>query len=144
MKLYIACPSYDGHATVGLKKSLKETLKILPSDIKIVDFDILSGCCYLPIARNKLVRRFMDSEADEFLFLDSDISWPFPNEFIKFLRTDSEVVAGLYRYKTWDHSYPCNLICNDDGIPLTKDGLIKAYGVPTGCLKIQRKAFERM
>lgn len=144
MKLYIACPSYDGMASEGLQKSLEQSLAALPPEIEVVDFDILTGCCYLPIARNKLVRRFMDSQADTFMFIDADIGWAFPGQFVDFLQTDVEVLAGLYRYKQWDHDYPCHIFTDKDGIPIRENGLIKAAGVPTGFLKIQRKAFERM
>lgn len=145
MRLFIAIPGYTGATVPEFDKSLRETIKILPLEIEFGGIDALVGCCYLPVARNKLCRKFIESDCDTMLFLDADISWN-PKQLVEMLKVDEDIVAGLYRYKVDREEYPVLLSCDEDNgkRPIVENGLIMAYGVPTGCLKIKRSVFERL
>jgi hypothetical protein len=142
MKLWIAIPSYDGEAISPFRKSLTDTVNLFKDNgVEIVNIDTVSGCCYLPVVRNRLVRRFMDSRADTLLFLDADLSWR-PKELLEFVQHDKCVLAGIYRMKTGNEMYPCLIEHDNNFNPVVRDGLIKAHSVPTGCLKIKKEVFD--
>lgn len=144
MKLWLAVPGYDGKAVSEFKRSLDKSAELMKENgIDLVNLDVLLGCCYLPIARNKLAKRFMDSDAEVFMFLDSDLSWN-PYHMIEFLQQDYDIVAGIYRHKLFAESYPVHIFVDEHARPIINPlGLIKAEGVPTGFLKIKRNVFEK-
>lgn len=103
------------------------------------------GCPYISHARATMTRKALDAGADVILYLDDDVSWQ-PDALARLIETDSDVVAGLYRYKKDDEEYMGALQQNPlDHRPIVRsDGAIKGFRVPGGFLKVTRHAIRRI
>lgn len=145
MKLLIATPFYEVKAFSPYVSSLMKTVAFLQKLGIEYDYWELSGDSYIDRARNTIANTFMRNEQyTHLLFIDSDMSWDLEG-FGRLLMADEDVVGAGYPCKNnWDH-FSCILNCNDDGTPKVNDkGLISAWGVPTGFMKIRREVFVRL
>jgi hypothetical protein len=59
------------------------------------------NCPYISAARANMLRAALDAKADVIVFLDYDVSWQ-PEDLLKLIETEGDVVAGTYRCKTED------------------------------------------
>jgi len=143
MSVYIATPTYDGKVPEAFKASLEGSLRILRDAGIPANWEIYSGCCYLPIARNKLVQSFRASGMDDLLFIDADLSWQ-PDAILKVLHPNKGIVAGIYPYKEYNEGYPAIVKTDSSGATLgdSDTGLVAALMVPTGFMRIKRRVFD--
>jgi len=95
------------------------------------------GCSLVGVARNKLAKRFLDSNADCLVMVDADMSWT-GGELARLAKRSEDVVGGTYRAKTDDVKFHIR------GIPEPKGDLLKVEGLPGGFMKISRHALETM
>lgn len=144
MKLLIATPFYETKAFSPYVSSLMRTVALLHELGIEYDYWELSGDSYIDRARNTIANEFMKSDFTHLLFIDSDMSWDLEG-FGRMLQADVDVVGAGYPCKNnWDH-FSCVLNCHADGRPIVNsDGLLSAWGVPTGFMKIRRTVFERL
>lgn len=105
-------------------------------------FDI--GCPYISSARSRMLGKALKTDAHAFVFLDHDLSWK-PQDMVRLLKTEGDVVAGTYRFKTDEERYMGLIFTDENGFPetLRKDGCIMADRVPAGFLKVTRRAVEQ-
>jgi glycosyltransferase involved in cell wall biosynthesis len=97
---------------------------------------------YISAARSYMLRKALDAGADVIVFIDHDLSWK-PEDMIKLIETEGDVVAGIYRFKNEEVKY-MGVIDDIDGIPqVRKDGCIKATRVPAGFLKVTKGAVNK-
>lgn len=145
MKVFIATPAYDGKVEATCTASLIEGMRFLTDKGIPCTWRYLAGCCYLPIARNKLVRQFLASDCTDFVFVDADVGFEVGGLY-KILQHDREIVGGAYPFKTDREDYPVQIFTDAAGFPLVdpETGLIQAKGLPTGFMRIKREVFERM
>lgn len=102
------------------------------------------GNAYISAARNTMLRKALDADADVIVFLDHDLSWT-PGELLKLISTPGPIVAGTYRFKLpgLDEPYMGKLATQPDLTPIQReDGCIKADAVPAGFLKVTRQAIN--
>lgn len=99
------------------------------------------GCPYISAARATMLRKALDAKADEIMFIDTDVSWR-PEDMIKILSTEGEVVAGTYRFKNDTEEYMGSIKSDLNNRPVVRksDGAIAAISVPAGFLKVSRSA----
>lgn len=102
------------------------------------------GCPYISHARATMLRRALDWGADAVVFIDHDMSWR-PQDLVKLIETEGDVVAGTYRFKKPEVEYMATVMCNADGTPQVRasDGAIRADKVPAGFLKVTREGVRR-
>ena len=143
MKIMIAIPAYRGIVCPQFIDSLEDT-GVLFKD-KGLDFfvSVLTGCCYIQIARNKLVKEFLDSDADKILFLDDDISWDAEDAY-KLVTSNNDISCGVYRLKTEKEEYPAVLVADKNGVANIVNECIEAVRVPTGFLCITKSVFKTL
>ena len=100
------------------------------------------GCPYVSNARATMLSKALDVKADIIVFIDHDVSWQ-PQDLLKLIETESDVVAGTYRFKHDEVEYMGALIPDSDGKPIVrKDGLL-AHSAPAGFLKITKNVVNR-
>lgn len=98
-------------------------------------------------AVNGFLTRFLHSDFDQLLWIDTDEGWR-AHDVIRILSHKEEVVAGTYPMKNaWDE-YTCELQ-KEDGVPIGKmlpDGtaLLKADRVAGGFMKTRKSALEKL
>lgn len=97
------------------------------------------GCPYISAARSTMLRKALDAKADIVVFIDHDLSWR-PEDLLKLIETEGDVVAGTYRFKRDPEEYMGQLLAGDDGTPIVRaDGCLEAFCIPAGFLKITKE-----
>lgn len=95
---------------------------------------------YISGARSDMLWKALQAAADVVVFIDYDIGWR-PEDMLKLLEAEGDVVAGTYRNKFDTVEYMGALNRESDGeLVMREDGCIAASLVPGGFLKISRQA----
>lgn len=138
-RLFIAMATYSGKAMPETQRSLAAALDTLGSKYDF-DFVAIAGMCYLDHCRNMLVREFMNSRADDMVFVDDDVG--FPRDALARLRDFTpEIVAAIYPKKVEPLSWPVDLAYPPE---LHPEGLASCLVIPTGLMRIRREVFETL
>lgn len=142
--LVIATPFYNVQAYAPYTASLVSSIQLCHEiGIKVVYWQIC-GDSYVWHVRNQFAHEFLhNTDAKYLLFIDSDHAWDLPG-FANILKSQVDVVGAAYPCKNNWEFWSVTHAVDDDGIPLgdARTGLIHAYKVPTGMMKISRRAFE--
>jgi hypothetical protein len=96
-------------------------------------------------ARNVCVAKFLQSDATDLFFLDSDVACG-PGVFSRMLTHRVDMVAGIYRVKSEPERYAVRWAVQS-GETIYSDaatGLVEANDVPFGFVRITRDAVEKM
>lgn len=142
--VFIAIPSYGGIKCAPFFKSLESTLQECEDMGWKVTLSVLQKCCYVQVARNKLVNEFMKHDCGSLFFLDDDISW-LGKDFMRLLEMEDEIVAGIYPTRGMDDAYPVVINTDEERYPITRDdGCIQGFRVPAGFLRIKKSAIEKL
>jgi len=148
-KVFIATPTYTGRVTMLYTTSILNTFKMAPN--RGVDIELIHTRCDALVqkSRNYFVSVALKNNVDDLIFIDDDIQWE-PEWVFKLLNYPVDVVSGIYR-KKYDHSedYPFLPLLNADGQwyppPVdTQTGLVQVSCVPTGFLRLSRKAMKAL
>jgi hypothetical protein len=101
------------------------------------------GCPYISAARATMLRKALDAKATHIVFIDHDVSWR-PEDMVKLLEAEGEVVAGTYRFKKDEEEYMGTLVSDPLGRPKVRasDGALYASAIPAGFLKVARTAVD--
>lgn len=145
-KVFIATPVYSGEVCYQYVDSLVATMAECAAKGIRVQYQFMPGCCYVELARNVLIHKFLESDATDLLFVDADMGWD-AAKVPALINLPQDIVCGAYPYKQDTEDYPVLIETNEDGIPKgisTPAPLIKAGGAPTGFMRIKRKALELM
>lgn len=137
-------------ATPTVKRPFAPYLAALEASVPVLDsagiehqivFEV--GCPYISGARATMTRKALDAKADVIIYLDHDVSWE-PQDLMKLINTEGDVVAGTYRIKHEPEDYMAVLFVDDKARPIVrKDGCVKAKLVPAGFLKITKEGINR-
>lgn len=101
------------------------------------------GNPYISAARSYMLRKALDAGADVIVFIDHDLSWK-PEDMLKLLETEGDVVAGIYRFKDGEDEHYMGVLDDNEGMPVVReDGCIKATRVPAGFLKVTKGAVNK-
>lgn len=142
MKVVFAIPTIKAPYAPFLK-ALEESIPA----VKAAGWDEGSvyeiGNPYISAARSIMTRKALDAKADVIVYLDHDISWR-PEDLVKLLQTEGDVVAGTYRFKKPEEEYMGALISDSQMRPVVRsDGCIKSDRVPAGFLKVTAEAINK-
>lgn len=138
--VFLATPAYGG-LTASYTHALFNTSKAFFEAGINCELAIFAENCHVDDSRNVLVRDFLESDCDIFVFLDADLRWE-PKDLLKLIRHDRDVVAGIYPLKQSPENYPVRFL--DGEIWADSDGLVEVESVPTGFLKIKRHVLETL
>jgi hypothetical protein len=139
-KIYIAVPCYSQKIQLECAFSiikLHETLRCMNVSVQMSG---LTGESLLFIARNVLVREFMNSDCTHMLFIDDDIEFD-ALDIIKMLDANKGVIGGAYSTKNTSDpmlvSSSISHVEQYDQMPIVNH-------VGTGLLLIQRHVFQHI
>jgi hypothetical protein len=93
------------------------------------------------MARNFLVRRFLDTDCTDLLFIDADIAWE-PGALTRIITHPVDFVLGLYRLKEPREAY--TYFATGELVRDPKHGLIPIKAGPAGFMRIRRSVIEKM
>ncbi len=145
MKIAIATPFYDFHGWSPYIRSMIASAFFIGRYTQVeLDFWCLDGDAYVWRARNNIAKRFLESDYEWLMFIDSDEEFGAEDMLKLWAHTVPIVGAGYPCKNNWDF-YGCIIHTHPDGRPIVRpDGLIKARIVPTGFMKIHRSVFEAL
>lgn len=164
-KILIGTPMYGGMCsgtyTVSLTKSIKPLLSLGIN----FGLSIISNESLITRARNEIVRRFLETDADYLIFIDADLGWG-EMTIPTLLASERDVVCGVYPTKSinWNRiedaavnkgikgaeleKYSSRFVVNylPDVTEASTDefGLIEVKHAGTGMMCIKREVFEKM
>lgn len=140
MRLFIATPSYAKDLSVDYVRSVVECAMLLTAHGVPMEHHVLCGSPFLGKARNDLVERFLKSECDNLLFLDSDVGFDVRN-LIRVLNHKQEIVGGLVpkRDSKTESAFHQNALTGR-----LENGLFQSLELPTAFMRIKRSAFEKI
>lgn len=140
-RVLVATPTYAGHLSAAYQASMLASVWAAVDANIAVDHVTLSYDCHVDDARNALLREFMAGEWSDLVFIDADIGWE-PASFIRLVKHDADVVAGVYP-KKGDDNWPV-FEWPGRGLAVRPDGLVDVPGVPTGFMRIRRHVVEKL
>jgi hypothetical protein len=139
-KVFIATPSHSGKVTILFAQSLAITFR--KAVVKNIQVEFINTRCDALVqkSRNYFVAQALKQGATDLIFIDDDIHWD-PEWIFKLIEYPVDVVSGMYRKKFDSHEeYPFL-----PWEPLEmNDSLVRAAGVPTGFLRLTRKAMQTL
>lgn len=140
-RLHFCIPCYNGALTesffISMLKFMNATTQIGMS----YTVDTMVNESLIPRGRNSLCAKFLAFEprSTHLLFIDADIGFE-PQEIVKLVLADKDVVGGLYPKKALPIQYVVNKVENGD-----KDGnVVEVANLGTGFMLIRREVIESM
>jgi hypothetical protein len=143
LKIFVAVPTHDKKLCMNCHSSLMNALQVLLACGIPFSFSYEVGLPYISMARNNLVRKFMESDCTDMVFIDSDVGFA-PGAFHDLVISKEELIGGAYPKKCDTEEYAVSLSKNEQGEAIVQNGVIKAEGLATGFMKIKRSAIEKM
>lgn len=144
-KVFIAIPVGGGNLTYDCHESIiRNTHHLRDNGIKVTPY--YHPChIYIDMARNLCVDKFLSSDCNDLIFIDSDVGFD-DDAIFKLLQHDKDIVAGAYPYRKDDQSgFPVIIDFNNkNNCKEEETGLVYAMVVPTGFMRIQRRVFEKI
>lgn len=143
----VATPSYDGRFDVRYLDSLIKTVSLCEkNNIKILPFFL----CYdslIQRARNDYFKTAFKSQADMLFFIDSDIGWK-PEDFLKLVKSDKDMIGGTYRKKTEEEElYAFKVLGHNSlnwNLNYDENGLLEVMGLGCGFLKLSKRCYNKL
>ncbi len=144
MHLFVAVTMYEDKVFGKCSESvLNNCINLMGKGHKVTVF--YNSELYIDRSRNACVKKFLESEATDLLFVDADLAFD-NNAMEKIIEYDRPIVAGAYCLKQIFEHYPVlidfdreNRNCKEE-----ETGLVWVKSAPTGFMRIQRTVFEQM
>ena len=137
--VFVATPSFQGGPSGPYIYSLLKTIDEARKQDIAIHWCLLTGNCHVDDSRNYLVREFLETDCDDFFFIDADVGWQ-PEDFIKLVKSRHDVCAGIYPKKNDVTDYP--VVFPEGDIQADENGWVLADKVPTGFLCFSRPAIQ--
>lgn len=139
--ILIATPSLDGQVSAHYTGALMQTLGLLKDrGVRVgVQFEI--GNSLIADARNKLVAKFLATDASDLVFIDSDLSWTAP-DLARLLGYPHPFVAGVYQRKS--RTKIDFTVKFGPTIAMDEHRLMEVERVGTGFMRLRRDCLEKM
>jgi len=139
-KIYIATPAYDGKVYVDYCTSLIAMLQVMDRAGIAYELGIENGDCYVAKARNKLARKFLETDCTHLLFIDADVGFNVDN-IPNILVQNYDICVGAYPMKNKDKIFPIRLMADDSGLIFDGD-YQRCEMAATGFMVITRQVLE--
>lgn len=143
MKVFVAVPCYDKKVYAPTAQSLMNAMQAMQLMDVPFEFKFEVGCPYVTMARNNLVRAFMESECTDLVFIDADLGFS-ATAFRDLINSPEEVIGGAYPKKQDELEFAVRLKTDSDHHPINHNGVLLADALATGFMKIKKSVFERM
>lgn len=146
MRVVIGLPMYAGAGGYTLRSLLSLQAAFLARGDEVF-FDIESGGSIITKVRNRLVKRFMDSNNDVLVFIDADMVFD-AADILKLIDGGKDVAALSYTIRKPGGRFNTERELNEQGVTpvysINGDLWCKAERTGTGIMAITRHAFGRM
>lgn len=136
---FLATPVVENITPAYTVSLFKSCLALQEAGIP-VQYEVFAGNCHVDDSRNRLVRDFLESDCQEFVFIDADLRWD-ASDLIRLIDAPQDVVGGTYPFKQAEEGYPVRTL---PGPIIEKNGVVEVEAIPTGFMKIKRHVLEEM
>jgi hypothetical protein len=140
--VYIGMPTYDGKMHWTTASGLVQVARFCGEKKLSICVDVIPGDAFIGKARNTVVKRFLDKDFSDLIFIDADVGFNLAG-FSALMSAPGDIVMGLYRVKDDRLRFP-GLIWE----PITRHPesrrLVKMQNGPAGFMKVKRHVFEKM
>jgi len=141
MKLHIATPAYEGKVHAGYAQCLLVAGQICYRNGIEVSSTIPKNGMFIHIARNILVRQFLEeTDCTHLMFIDSDLKFP-PESVYGLANAGLPVAAGIYRQREEKMRYVFRL---PDNKIIMNNGWLRVDRLPGGFMCIRRDVLQEM
>lgn len=141
--IMIAIPAYTGVVHMGTMRSLiNDTIELVKRGDRFTLVDDI-GNALIADSRGVIATRFWESDCDELIFIDSDVSWQ-AGALLKLVDAPVDLVAGVYPARRDPISYPLHYLDKKELWADPETMLLEVKSVATGFMKISRNCIERM
>ena len=162
--VFIATPMYGGQCAGWYTQSILEMVNIFGQNGVQAQFSFMFNESLITRARNALAHQFLKTNATHLMFIDSDIKFN-PNDIIKMLNADKEIICGIYPKKeiNWHTvkqamdkqvpqdqlkhhtgSFVVNLVNYAGEVTVPVNEPVEIFNGGTGFMLIKREAFETL
>jgi hypothetical protein len=133
--IVIATPCLDGNVAAHYAGALVRTTALLRERGIRCEIEFEIGNSLVADARNKLVAKFLASEATDLVFIDADLSWQ-ADDLARLVAHPHPVVAGVYQRKS--RAKIDFAVKFGPAITMDAGGLMEVERVGTGFLRLRR------
>jgi len=139
----IAIPAYTGVVHMGTMRSLiNDTIELVKRGDRFTLVDDI-GNALIADSRGVIATRFWESDCDELIFIDSDVTWE-SGALLKLVDAPVDLVAGIYPGRRDPINYQLHYLDKKELWADPATMLLEVKSVPTGFMKISRNCIERM
>ena len=163
-KIFIGTPCYGGMISADYFKSCMQLTALAATHKIELQFGTIGNESLITRARNTLVQLFMDGDYTHLMFVDADIAFN-PQQIIRMINLDEDVVTGVYPRKTIDWTKVKKRVKDNPDISedqlhaaalqynlnvknpkhiKSKNGFIEVLDGATGFMLIKRNVFKRL
>jgi len=143
--LFVGLPTYDYKLHIGTVSGLLKLSQEVMALGVALRLGTVCGCSVISRARNVAVHDFLDTDATDLLFVDSDISFDGQDALrLMAAATDKDIVAGVYEARMPGKVYNVTLDLKDGAVLMDDNGLVRVQRVGTGFMLIRRHVLRRM
>lgn len=157
MKVLIGTPCYGAKCFTHYVLALLKTIELLKENNIQAEVEFLSYESLIPRGRNTIIAKFMGKEDfTHVFFIDADIVWN-PNDVLKLLKRDKDIIGGIYPQKRYHWERVKNINKEEDVSKLlnynlnfksknnkVEDGILEIRHLPTGFMMIKRNVIEQL
>ncbi len=143
--LFVGIPTYNGQIHYTTAQGLMQTAHMCAKLGIGIAVEIIPHDAFVGRARSTICKRFLDSGANDLLFVDADVGFTSP-DVIAVCKPDADIVMGLYRMKlaqTDKVKYPAMMTDPIERHPKHPDLIKLQYG-PAGFMRVRRHVIEAM
>ena len=139
-QVFFATPSYDPNVCVDYCNSMLKAAVLLTSAQVRMEHYVHAGDIFIDKARNSIVDAFLDSDATDLIFVDSDVGFD-AKVIPRILMYQEGVVGGLVpkRDKYQENVYHMNALTG-----VIQNGLFQSLEIPTAFVRIKREIFSKL
>jgi len=143
--LMIAIPAYDGKLNIKSAFALANLAMDMAKHGAKLYLTQISGCSLITKARNALVADFLESDATDLLFIDSDIIFK-SDDVLRLLALsgNKDITAGAYPRRSKDKKFFTDIYLDDQNQIEFRDGMLRVDRIGTGFMLIRRHVLETM
>lgn len=135
-KVFFATPTYDYQFSADYVSAMMQTAMHLTHLGIDVQAKFVGGLCFVDLARNDLVKFFLETDCTDLFFVDADVGFDY-RVVPRFLEYSEEIVGGMVP-KKWDRwPYHDNAFTGNMQGPL-----MESLELPTAFMRIKRHVFE--
>ena len=141
----IAIPAYDGKLNIKSAFALATLAMDMAKHGAKLYLTQISGCSLITKARNALVADFLESDATDLLFIDSDIIFK-SDDVLRLLALsgNKDITAGAYPRRAKDKKFFTDIYLDEQNQIEFRDGMLRVDRIGTGFMLIRRHVLETM